>query len=426
MKLHKIIIPLLVCSAQIFLSPGIVHPSGDQIKTEENGQTIETTKFEETQITAEQAESSTSNPNAEPIEKGSPHNTFVAELDIEDLIRRMSLEEKVGQLFVIPPESLASVKDGATTLSSEMEETLQKYPVGGIIMFGNNINNPTQVTEFISALQRATSVPLFIAVDEEGGRVARLANNSTFNLTKFESAAAVGATGDEREALKMGQTIGTYLKQYGFNLDFAPVADVNTNPDNPVIGKRSFSSDAKSVALMASAMANGLHQQGVIPTFKHFPGHGDTKQDSHLGLAINDKYQAHLEECEWLPYLSLTNQDCVMMGHIALPKITGDSTIPASMSHQIVTEILRKQLGFSGVIVTDSLVMKGVTDVYGNEEAAVTAILAGCDILLMPQNLQGAFDAVITAVKDGRISEQRINESVKRILSLKIQYGIMN
>lgn len=425
MKLHKIIAPLLICGAQIFLLPGCTSIS-DLTSTEEISQTIKTAGFEETQIPIEQVESLTSKSNADPTQTGAQKEKSAVDLDVEKLICRMSLEEKVGQLFIISPESLTSVKDSATTLSSEMEETLQKYPVGGVIMFGNNIKNPVQITDFISALQKATSVPLFVAVDEEGGRVARLANNPAFDLEKFESAAAVGATEDVREALKMGQTIGTYLKHYGFNLDFAPVSDVNTNPDNPVIGRRAFSSDAHTATLMASAMADGLRQHGIIPTFKHFPGHGDTKQDSHLGLAINAKSKSHLEKCEWLPYQSLTDQNCVMVGHIALPEITGDSAVPASMSHQVVTEILREQLGFSGVIITDSLVMKGVTDSYSNEDAAIAAISAGCDILLIPQNLQAAFDAIVNAVTDGRISEQRLNESVERILSLKIQYGILS
>ena len=353
---------------------------------------------------------------------------------IEQILQQMTLREKIGQLFIIRPDELDLSKtteqigdsdnEGVTELSSDMAEELKKYPVGGIAMFGKNISTPKQITEFIDELQNASNIPLFIAVDEEGGRVARLANNSNFNVTKYKSASSVGESGDMEAAKDMGVKIGTYLHQYGFNMDFAPVADVNSNPKNTVIGNRAFSSDADVVTRMSKAMAEGLKSQKVIPTFKHFPGHGDTAEDSHKGIAVSYKEKEEMEACEWLPYKNLSNDDCVMVGHIATPKITGNM-IPASMSYGTINGVLRKQLSFKGVVITDSLEMGAITNDYTSAEAAIDAIEAGCDILLCPSNLEEAFEAMIEAIKNGTISEERINESVYRILSLKQTYAIL-
>ena len=366
-------------------------------------------------------------PQAEP-EPSTPEDAVSLRL------QNMTLREKVGQLFLVRPDALdASQTDeqiedpsgtGVTELSDAMADMLAQYPVGGIILFGKNIAAPEQVSGFIGDLQAASSTPLFIAVDEEGGLVARLANNPAFHVRQYESAAAVGESGDTAAALDMGAAIGAYLRQYGFNLDFAPVADVNSNPNNTVIGTRAFSSDAAVAARMAKAMAEGLKQQQIIPTFKHFPGHGDTAEDSHVGVAVSHKTKAEMEACEWLPYQSLTDRDCVMVGHIATPQLTGDLT-PASMSGEIVTGVLRQQLNFPGVVITDSLEMGAITQEYSAAEAAVGAIAAGCDILLCPEDLQAAFDAVMNAAENGTISQGRIDESVSRILLLKQSYGLL-
>ena len=234
----------------------------------------------------------TPEPTAEPAPTPEPTPESVT-----DPLVQMTLEEKVGQLFIIRPDALdltqtpEQIKDpyaeGVTELSSAMADVLYKYPVGGIALFGKNISTPQQMSGFIDALQNAGGIPLFMAVDEEGGRVARIANSSAFDVAKYSSAADVGASGDTTAAEDMGETIGAYLREYGFNMDFAPVADVYSNPDNAVIGDRAFSSDAGTAAQMAKAMADGLKQQQIIPTFKHFPGHGDTAEDSHNGIAVN-------------------------------------------------------------------------------------------------------------------------------------------
>lgn len=349
-----------------------------------------------------------------------------------ELLESLTLREKVGQLFIVRPDTLdpsLSVEEiedsnahGVTSLTDAMLETLQEYPVGGIVQFGKNLESPQQITDFNRQLQEASTVPLFLCVDEEGGLVARLANHSGFDLPKYKNAASIQT---EADALEMGRTIGAYLADYGFNVDFAPVADVNTNPDNPVIGNRSFSSQPEVAAALASAMADGLNEQGIIAVFKHFPGHGDTAEDSHSGIAITYKTAGEMAQCEWLPFLQADEKDCIMVGHIATPNITGDLT-PATMSRQVVTEILREQLGFEGLIITDSLAMGAVTESYSSGEAALAALNAGCDILLGSYDLTEAFDAVVAAVENGSFPMETLDEIVLRILRFKQAHGILS
>ncbi len=355
--------------------------------------------------------------------------------DVESLMAGMSLREKVGQLFLVRPDALDpsqtqeetddSDAPGVKELTPAMEEMLEKFPVGGVVLFGKNLSSPRQVTAFNQALQEASSIPLFIGVDEEGGSVARLANHPGFDLPQYESAGAVGATGDPENAREMGRVIGAYLKEYGFNLDFAPVADVNTNPQNPVIGDRAFSSQPRQAAQMASAMAEGLAQEGIIPVFKHFPGHGDTAEDSHSGIAVTYKTAQEMESCEWIPFSQVPEGAWVMVGHIAAPEITGDLT-PASLSPALVTGVLREQLGFEGLVVTDSLAMGAITQEYTPGQAALEALNAGCDLLLMPAGLEEAFEAVVTAVENGTLSQEQLDQSVERILEYKLEYGLLN
>ena len=340
----------------------------------------------------------------------------------------LTLEQKVGQLFIVRPDALDpsqesdqvndADEDGVTEVTDTMKEMLAKYPVGGVCQFGKNITDPDQIIRFNQDLQSISEIPMFIAVDEEGGRVARLANNDTFDLPKYESAAAVGTSGDTSNALEMGQTIGSYLKKYGFNLDFAPDADVNTNPDNPVIGTRAFSSDAQTAADMVGAAAGGLREEGILPTLKHFPGHGDTAEDSHTSLAVSYKSLEELQACEFLPFQADSGLHAVMIGHIAVPNVTGNDT-PASLCEEMVNMVPDKE---NTLIITDSLSMQAITDAHPSGEVAVMAFEAGCDILLMPEDLEAAYDAILEAVQNGTISEERLDNSVNKILYYKQQF----
>lgn len=343
-------------------------------------------------------------------------------------LEAMTLEEKVGQLFMVTPGTLglpqikapmeALSQEQLTQMENAIREIFAKYPVGGIVQFAADLYSPEQITAYNALLQKAAEIPLFLGIDEEGGTVARLANHSAFDLPQYQSAGAVGASGNPEDALEMGQTIGAYLGEYGFNMDFAPVADVNTNPNNPVIGNRSFSSDCNVAGQMAKAMAEGLEEQGIVPVFKHFPGHGDTAQDSHEEVAYSNKTLEELQNCEFIPFSGLTENQCVMVGHIALPEVTGNMT-PATLSSEIVTGLLRQELGFRGLILTDSMVMEAITDNYSSAEASLLALEAGCQIILQPADFPSAFAGVVKAVEAGTFPEEQLNAVVLQILRFK-------
>lgn len=341
----------------------------------------------------------------------------------------LTLEQKVGQLFIVRPDALdttqslyevsSSDSEGRIVLTDTMIRTLEQYPVGGVCFFSKNISTPDLLKLFTDDLQSVSEIPLFLTVDEEGGLVARLANNEAFDLPQYSSAADVAASGNAEDAKDMGQTIGGYLKEYGFNMDFAPDADVNTNPDNPIIGTRAFSSDAETAAQMVAAAAEGFRESGILPTLKHFPGHGDTAEDSHTSLAVTYKTLDELEACEFLPFESDTGMHAVMVGHIAAPNITGND-LPATLSEEMIDRIPNKE---NTLIITDSLEMQAISDAYSSGEAAVLAFEAGCDILLMPMDLSEAYNAILEAVRTGRISEERLDESVSKILAYKAAFA---
>lgn len=334
----------------------------------------------------------------------------------ERLLKQMTLHEKVGQLFIVTPEAL---NDGGTVtaVDNTFAENMSTYPVGGVILFSKNIENPQQLTELVGSMKACSAMPLFVAIDEEGGEVARLADNKSFSLPVYKSMTEAGRNG---EAYSVGSTIGGYLSDYGFNLDFAPVADVNTNINNPIIGQRAFSSDPEKAAGMVGKAVQGFHSSGVLCCVKHFPGHGDTAQDSHKGYASTNKTWDELEECELLPFISgiENGADMVMAGHITAPNITSDG-LPASLSKEMITGHLRDKMGYTGVVITDSMAMGAVAQYYTSAQAACMAINAGVDIILMPEDLEEAYNAVENAVNNGEISEDRLDESVLRVLKLK-------
>ena len=371
----------------------------------------------------------TAEPTAEPASK------------VETLLSSMSLEEKVGQLFIIRPESLSTeltpqqahdtTEYGVTEWTEDMALQLEKYPAGGVAIFGKNISSPEQLKNFVAAMQQASSLPLFMGVDEEGGSVSRLANSPAFRteegyvLPQFKSMAEIGASGDTGAARTVGFTIGCYLEEYGFNLDFAPVADTNTNPDNVVIGDRAFSSDPELVSQMVAAELDGLHSAEVLGCIKHFPGHGDTVGDTHDGYVSIQKTWDELLSAELIPFINnLDNTDMVMVAHISLPNVTGDG-LPASLSGELISGKLRGELGYDGVVITDSLAMGAIAQEYTSADCAVMALDAGADILLMPEDYAAAFEGVVQAVEEGRLSMERIDESVARVLELKDQLGLL-
>ena len=343
------------------------------------------------------------------------------------ILEDMSLKDKVGQLFMVAPDAVRGSGRSVTKATSEMKKTIKKYRIGGIIMFGPNIRSPKQILKFNQALMKTSmdysGLPMFIATDEEGGRVARIAGNSRFDVKKYRSMLSIGKTGSTSKARSVGKTIGSYLSDYGFNLDLAPVADCFTNPKNKVIGDRSFGSDPELVSGMVASEISGLHQSGIMATLKHYPGHGNTKADTHKQTVKVTKSWSSLMETELVPFIeNLDNTDMIMASHI---RCTGVSKgiAPTSVSHKMIQEKLRDELGYDGVVITDSMQMAAISDKYDSAEAAVKAINAGCDIILCPANLKNAFNGVRNAVKSGEISEERLDESVLRIIKLKLKYS---
>ena len=361
--------------------------------------------------------------------------------EVEAQLQKMTLREKVGQLFYVRPECLDTTihfnlvgtidqsaddikKIKLQTVNTTMRGVNEKYPVGGIILYAHNINDEAQLAAFIQQIRTLNGSPL-LCIDEEGGRVARIGNNENFHVEKFESMGAIGATGDSKNAYHCGNTIGTYLNKYGFDIDFAPVADVNTNPDNIVIGARAFSDNPDVAASMVTNYLQGLKDAGVTGCIKHFPGHGDTTADTHFGYAQSLKTWEEMKDCEMITFKAgiAWGTQLIMTAHIATPNVTG-SDIPATMSSLILQDKLRGELGYQNIIITDAMEMGAITKQYSNGEAAVGTLKAGADIVLGPQNFVEAFDAVVKAVEDGVLTEQRIDQSVRRILKMK--KGIRN
>lgn len=337
-------------------------------------------------------------------------------------LAEMTLREKVGQLFNIRPEALDPTSASMqTTGSSALTEGFNRYPCGGITLYAANIKTPSQIKEFTKFLHGLGNYPL-LCIDEEGGRVTRIACNGNFNVAKYDSMLSIGNTGDSSNAYLAGDNIGGYLALYGFDVDLAPVSDVNTNPQNVVIGDRAFGSSPELVADMASRFLAGLQFNHVEGCLKHFPGHGDTKADTHYGYAESLKTWTEISGCEMVPFRKCIQDGArmVMTAHICLPNVTGDQT-PATLSPLILQDKLRGELGFKGIIISDSMAMGAITQEYSSADAAVAAIEAGVDIVLDPADYAIAFEAVVKAVESGRISQAQLDERVARILDLKKQ-----
>lgn len=331
-------------------------------------------------------------------------------------IAEMSLENKVAGLFMITPESLTGV-DTVIQAGDTTKQKLSEYPVGGLIYFSKNIKSADQLKEMLDTTRNTMIYPVFLAVDEEGGSVSRVAGAGL--AENVGDMSEIGSTCDPEKAKEVGTTIGTYLSQSGFNVDFAPVADV-VSAENAVIGNRSFGSDPNVVGTMVAAEVQGLQESGVSACLKHFPGIGDTTTDTHDEKTVSEKTLEDMQQND-LPAFQAgidAGADFVMVSHMSLPNVVGDDT-PCSLSGTVISDLLRNQLGYDGIVITDALDMSAITDSYSSAEAAVKAIEAGADMLLMPENFEEAYQGVLEAVQNGTISEERINESLKRIYRVK-------
>jgi beta-N-acetylhexosaminidase len=358
-------------------------------------------------------------------EKGDRYNV------IDHAINGMTLNEKIGQMLM--PDFRNWKGQNVTKMLPEIEQLIQEYHLGGVILFRENVVTTEQTARLVAEYQEATEkYGLLMTIDQEGGIVTRLQSG-----TDMPGNMALGATRSPEIAHDVGQVIGEELNALGINMNLAPVLDVNNNSDNPVIGVRSFGESPELVAELGVAYTKGLQSTGVAATAKHFPGHGDTAVDSHLGLPEVPHDKERLMEVELYPFQKAmeANIDAIMTAHVTFPKIDDTKVIskkdgteislPATLSYKVLTELMREEMGYEGVIITDALNMLAIADHFGSVDAVIRSVKAGTDIILMPVELEAVVNGLLEAVETGEISEERIEESVKRILKLKIGRSIV-
>lgn len=375
------------------------------------------TQITQSEITDQTGQSSQS----EPVEVSPSTASISEDTDpIKDQISAMSIEEKLGQLVVVGVDGYEN--------DEHSRQLIEKYNVGGFILFKKNIQDAKQMLALLNSLKETNSanrIPLFLSVDEEGGRVSRMPEE----FLKFPTNKVIGKLNDSNLSYQVGNIIGEEIKSFGFNMDFAPVLDINSNPNNPVIGDRSFGTTADIVSKLGIATMKGLQSQNIISVVKHFPGHGDTSVDSHIGLPKVNNDLERLKSFELIPFAAAieNNVEAIMVAHILLPKLDPDN--PASFSKTIISDILRTDMNFDGVVITDDFTMGAIIKNYDIGEAAVKSILAGSDIVLVCHGFDKQ-EAVIKALKNafdtGKISMERLDQSVYRILKLKEKYALSN
>ncbi|MBO6128672.1 MAG: hypothetical protein J6P79_07215 [Pseudobutyrivibrio sp.] len=374
--------------------------------------------------------------------------TARAEDKIMDMVEGMTTQEKVAQMLMPSFRywGEGDTKEGVTELNDAQKATLSKYSFGGVIVFAQNCQNAKQTTALIKAMQKANldggaESSLLVSIDQEGGYITRLNTG-----TAMPGNMAIGATGETENAYRAAYVIGKELAVQGINVDFAPVMDVNNNPANPIIGVRSFSDDPEVVAQFGAKYIEGLHNNGVMAALKHFPGHGDTNTDSHTGLPKIDKTYDELKQMELIPFAGVAkNADFIMTAHIQYPKIeaqtytsisTGEEIyLPATLSKTILTDILRTDIGYEGVVITDAMDMAAIAEHFDEMDSARLAINAGADMILMPVDLSNPeglahldeyIDGVVAQINSGAISADRVDESVYRIMKMKAKYGLLH
>ena len=342
-------------------------------------------------------------------------NKDFEKLSIEEKVNykmdNLSIDEKIAQMLIV------------YYIGDEYDENLsniiKEVKPGGFILMSDNITTYDRTLNFVKGMQNDSDIPMIISTDEEGGSVQRIKEIRDISVTDIPYMYYLGQTKDKNLAYKVGEIIANELRTIGVNLTFAPVMDVYTNVNNTVIGKRSFGSDVETVYNMATSLKKGIEDNGINTCIKHFPGHGATETDSHISLPIVNKTIKELETSDLIPFTkSIKNTNMIMIGHIALPNITGDNT-PSSISKEIITSLLKEKYNYQGLVVTDALNMKALTNNYTYKQIYIMAINAGVDLLLMPNDPQKAIDYIKEAIINKEIDENTINESVYKILKYK-------
>ncbi|HEX8288916.1 MAG TPA: glycoside hydrolase family 3 N-terminal domain-containing protein [Pyrinomonadaceae bacterium] len=334
---------------------------------------------------------------------------------VEKTLKSLTLREKIGQMIIMPLSG--EFTNTQSEKFADMRRQIEQNKVGGFTLFRGEANSIAAVT---NEAQKIAKIPLFFSADYERGLRMQLRTG-----TPFTTNMGVAASGDVQAAYRQGKIICEEMRAIGANWLFAPVADINNNPDNPVINIRSFGADPQRVGEFVAAVSRGTQEAGCLSTLKHFPGHGDTATDSHIGLSIVPIDRARLNSVELVPFQMGINSgvDSVMTAHLAVPQVTGDN-LPGTLNPKISTGILRQELKFNGIITTDSMEMGAITKSFPNGESAVMAVKAGADVVLFPPNIEKAIEAIEAAVKKGEITEERINESVRRLLAAKYRLGL--
>jgi beta-N-acetylhexosaminidase len=415
MKKAIVLLIVMVCLAAgiwgIFMLRGSAGKAGDHVEND-NGNTGVAADVTESGTTTEE-QTANSQETTEVTEEEKPSL-------VDETLVGMTLHEKVCQMMFVTPEELTG-EDGVTVAGDATRQALENYPVGGIVYFAKNLESQDQVKEMIDNSQKYSSIGLFVATDEEGGVVNRLMD--TVGTTYIGSMYYYKDDGDET-AYENAYTIANDMSALGFNLDFAPVADVWSNPDNTVIGERAYSDDYAQAAELVGNAVKGFNDGGVMCTLKHFPGHGDTAEDSHYSSAYVHRTKEEIMADEMQPFRSgiEAGAEFVMVGHLIVPDI---DEVPATLSYKIATGILRDELKFEGVAITDSFEMESIADNYSVDDAVVMSVKAGMDMILQPKDMASAVNSIEQAVADGELSEDRIDESVRRILTLKESRGLL-
>ena len=334
---------------------------------------------------------------------------------VDEVLENMTLDEKIGQMMIIYYR--------AASMDSTLKSALETVQPGGFILFAENMSSYDGTLKLIKEIKASSKIPMFMSIDEEGGKVQRLLKLQGKEVSNVPSMYDVGLKNDTELTYQVGKLLAEELKVFGINMDFAPVIDVYSNPDNKVIGTRSFGTTAELVSTHGQKLAAGLLDNGVIPVYKHFPGHGNTATDSHYDLPLVNKTKEELMNLDLIPFIDAIKNDAklIMVGHLAVPSLTGDNT-PASLSKSMITDFLKNELNYKGLVITDALDMGALTNYYSDDEICGKAVEAGVDILLMPKSSKKCLKSVQDAVKNGTVTEEQINESVRKILELKYEY----
>ncbi len=346
-------------------------------------------------------------PEVDPVEE-----------ELKTMISEMSIEDKVAGLFFVTPEAITRVSS-AVQAGNGTKEALEEFPVGGLIYFKNNIRSEEQIKTMIENTKSYSANRVFIGVNEEGGSVSSVA--SKLKVTKVDTAETLGKNATTDTTYTTGKTIGTYLSDLGFNVNFAPVADVAVDPENTLLGDRSFGSDSAKVGEHVGAMVNGLEEVGVSACVKAFPGMGAANKDPEDGFSTTERTLEEMRSAEFVSFKAAIEQDAdfIMVSNVAAPNVIGGEYLPSCMSKIMVNDILREELGYDGVLITAPLNEAAVTEYYTSGDAVIEALNAGVDMFLMPENFEEAYYALLAEVLEGNVDESRIDESLLRIYKIK-------